>query len=244
MQRYFVDSKNFNDTTVTIYGDDVHHITKVMRNSIDDKIICCDNKGLDVLVSIVAINQEMVECQIISKLSDNREPSVKVTLVQALPKADKMDLIIQKGTEIGVSSFLPFTSERTIVQLNDKKLQKREERWRKIAKEAAEQAHRSKIPDILPLTNLNKLFSLIKNKPTFIAYEKEDTILLSQAIRNINYLDEIFLIIGPEGGFSEKEVEEAVSFGAVSISLGKRILRTETAGLVGVSNLIYHIEEF
>lgn len=243
MQRYFVDSKHFNEDTVTIGEADAHHISKVMRYGEGDKIICCNNKGFDVLASITSINQEKVECQILSAIDESREPSVKVTLVQALPKSDKMDLIIQKGTEVGVNSFLPFTSERTIVQLSDKKIEKRTERWRKIAKEAAEQAHRSKIPDLLAITRFKDLFTIIAGKPTFIAYEKEETLSLSRAISKIECRDDFFLIIGPEGGFSDSEVEYAVENGAIAISLGKRILRTETAGIVGVANLIYHIEE-
>lgn len=243
MQRYFVRPEYFSEKSVSIIGDDVHHITKVLRYNIGDKIICCNNKGYDVISEIVHINSEKVVCNIVSIIEKNREPSVKITLAQALPKSDKMDFIIQKGTEIGITAFLPFHSERTIVQLNDQKEQKKLERWGKIAKEAAEQSHRSKIPDILPVVSYKELLKNIDNSFALIAFEKEDSITLFKAIENFPELKEILLIIGPEGGFTDKEVELAIEYGAISISLGKRILRAETAGFVGAANILYHFEE-
>jgi len=244
MQRYFIQPNQFNDQSVTIIGDDVHHITKVLRSKAGDQIICCDGLGKDALVKIDRIESDMIIGTVVSLIKDTRESDINVIIAQALPKADKMDLIIQKGTEIGVRSFIPFTSERTIVQLNEKKEQKRIERWMKIAKEAAEQAHRSVIPDILPVINWKQLLNKIANDniKTLIAYEQEDTKSLYEALEQNSEAKTILLVIGPEGGFTEKEIETATEMGAISISLGKRILRTETAGLVGAANIIYHLE--
>lgn len=244
MQRYFIQPNQFNDQSVNIIGDDVHHITKVLRSKAGDQIICSDGLGKDALVKIDRIESDMIIGTVVSIIKDTRESDINVIIAQALPKADKMDLIIQKGTEIGVRSFIPFTSERTIVQLNEKKEQKRIERWMKIAKEAAEQAHRSIIPDILPVINWKQLLNKIANDniKTFIAYEQEDTKSLYEALEQNSEAKTILLVIGPEGGFSEKEIETATDMGAISISLGKRILRTETAGLVGAANIIYHLE--
>jgi len=243
MQRYFINKEQFTDNEVIITGDDVHHISKVLRGNVGDKIICVNGEGYDVYAEIVSIEPKRVVCRIADVLADSREPQIEVLLAQALPKSDKMDLIIQKGTEIGVTTFLPFTSERTIVQLNDKKEQKRVERWEKIAKEAAEQAHRSRIPKILPLTSLKQLLSNLDGMLPLIAYEKEDTNSLNKVLtQNLSH-KKILLIIGPEGGFTEKEISLAEEKGAISISLGKRILRTETAGIVGAANIIYQLDE-
>lgn len=244
MQRYFVDPSNFFDDKAIIVGDDVHHITKVLRYKIGDKVICCDNQGTSVITRIASINSEQIECKTLSIIKDNNEPLIDITLAQALPKSDKMDLIIQKGTEIGVTSFLPFTSERTIVQLNDKKEQKRMERWYKIAKEASEQSHRSIVPKILPIINYEELLNNIDNMFTLIAFEKEKTITLFETLNNNVDIKKVLLVIGPEGGFTDREIELAHFHGAISISLGKRILRTETAGLVGTANILYHFEKY
>ncbi|MFT9487050.1 MAG: 16S rRNA (uracil(1498)-N(3))-methyltransferase [Tepidibacillus sp.] len=242
MQRYFVPKEQFNEDRVTILGDDAHHLIKVLRSEPGDQIICSNGEGLDVLAEITSIEAKQVDCRILSKLEGTREPKVEIILAQGLPKADKMDLIIQKGTEIGVKSFIPFTSERTIVQLNDKKEKKRLERWEKIAKEAAEQAQRSVIPNILPVHSWKELLQIIKNEWSLIAFEQESTKTLYQVLSNNLEVKRVLLIIGPEGGFSNQEVIEAENQGSISISLGNRILRTETAGLVGVANILYHLE--
>lgn len=242
MQRYFVNQEQIDNDKVIITGDDVHHIAKVLRSKIGDEIICSDGNGKDVVASIVSIEETRVVCKVESDCIPTREPEVQITLAQGLPKSDKMDLIIQKGTEIGVSSFLPFVSERTVVQLNEKKEQKRLERWNKIAKEAAEQSHRSKIPNISPVIQFKELLKYMDDSLVFIAYEKEDTMSLYKALSD-KQIKKIMLIIGPEGGFSENEINRAIESGAISISLGKRILRTETAGLVGAANILYHLEE-
>ncbi|TCS83741.1 16S rRNA (uracil(1498)-N(3))-methyltransferase [Tepidibacillus fermentans] len=242
MQRYFVHKDQFLDDQVFIKGDDVKHISKVLRLKQGDMIICSNGEGLDVLGKIKKIERDQVICNIEEVIQENNESPFEVILAQGLPKGDKMDWIIQKGTEIGVTSFLPFTSERTIVQLDENKEQKRLERWRKIAKEAAEQAHRSAIPKIHPVLTWEGLLDLIQKEFTLIAYEQENTITLYQALSKNSEQKRLLLVIGPEGGFSTHEVQEAIKRGAISISLGKRILRTETAGLVGVANILYHLE--
>ncbi len=247
MQRYFVDPNNMNSNEVKIIGDDVHHITKVMRLQPGDEIICSNGLGNDVIAKIKTIHPKEIICSSESILTETAEPKVQLLLAQGLPKADKMELIIQKGTETGVTTFIPFTSQRTIVKLDQKKEQKKWERWEKIAKEAAEQAHRSKIPIIEPLLSWKELLDRIADKFVLIAYEKENTMRLSKALSESLQKKpeptEVVLIIGPEGGFSEEEVLQAEQRGAISVSLGKRILRTETAGLVGIANIIYHLEE-
>jgi len=242
MQRYFVSKNQIMNNQVVIIGDDVKHITKVLRSKIGDLMICSNGEGIDVVAKIVKIDKEQVFAEIIETFNETRESPIKVILAQGLPKADKMDFIIQKGTEIGVSEFLPFTSERTIVQLDTNKQKKRIERWQKIAKEAAEQAHRSVIPKIHSVITWKQLLQKMQHEFSLIAYEKENTMTLYQTLTD--HLDQIkiLFVIGPEGGFSASEIEEAKKQGAISVSLGTRILRTETAGLVGVANILYQLE--
>jgi len=244
MQRYFVQPEQFQEDKVVILGDDVHHVTKVMRFKPGDSLICADGQGLEVLAEIISIQQKQVVCKIISKIAESREPRLQLILAQAIPKSDKMDWIIQKGTEIGVSAFIPFTSKRTVVQLNEKKEQKRLERWHKIAKEAAEQAHRGKIPTLFSVMEWKEVLEIAKDNFAIIAYEQEKTQSLARILdQHLDKYQHIMLMIGPEGGFTEEEIEEAKAYGIVSVSLGKRILRTETAGMVAAANIFYHVEQ-
>ena len=229
---------------IGITGDDVGHIVKVMRSSIGDSLICCDPKGSCYLAKIKQIEKEKVLCQIVEPLVEDRELPISVTIAQGLPKGDKMDLVIQKGTELGAHAFVPFTSSRTVVQLDQKKEQKRLERWSKIAKEAAEQSHRKRLPSISPVYSWRELLNLGQNFDlSLIAYENEHTTSLFEKITGLPKDKNILLAVGPEGGFSEKEVEEAASHGFQSVMLGKRILRTETAALYGLSCLSFYFEQ-
>lgn len=242
MQRYFVNPEQLNKDRVNITGDDVHHISKVMRYKAGDKIICSNGNGIDVIAEIKEITAQQVECVVVSTIEESNEAKVNITLAQSLPKADKMELIIQKGTEVGVSSFIPFVSQRTVVQLNEKKEQKKLERWHKIAKEAAEQAHRSIVPEIYSVLSWKELLIRFKQETTLIAYEKETSTALYQMVEENSQHKSFLIVIGPEGGFTEEEIKQAEEAGAISISLGKRILRAETAGIVAAANIIYHME--
>jgi 16S rRNA (uracil1498-N3)-methyltransferase len=242
MQRYFVSPQQMTDSTVMIKGDDVNHIVKVMRSKPGDEIICCSGEGRDVKAVLENLGPHEVTARIIEEKLPTREMPVYVTIAQGLPKGDKMELVIQKGTELGAFSFLPFTSQRTIVKLDDKKEKKRLERWQKIAKEAAEQSHRSRIPAIENVHNWEQLLALA---PTFdyalFAYEKEEG-SLAAALQTVPEDSRILLVIGPEGGFEEKEAVQAEESGMKRVSLGRRILRTETAPLYGLSCISYQFE--
>jgi len=246
MQRYFVDpgSVSMDQLEIQITGDDVGHIAKVMRSSPGDSLICCDPRGNCFLVKIRQIEKDRVYCQIVEPIVEDRELPVSVFIAQGLPKGDKMEWVIQKGTELGASGFIPFTSSRTVVQLDAKKEQKRLERWSKIVKEAAEQSHRRRLPSVFPIHSWNKLLKLgAEYDLALIAYENEQTTSLYEKIARIPKDKKILLVIGPEGGFSEKEVQEATANGFQSVMLGKRILRTETAALYGLSCLSFYYEQ-
>ncbi|HJV44607.1 MAG TPA: 16S rRNA (uracil(1498)-N(3))-methyltransferase [Bacillota bacterium] len=246
MQRYFVKQEQFDKplAKVTINGEDVGHIVKVMRSSVGDRFITCDENGECYLSRIIELDKERVICTLEEKIEEDRELPVRVTIAQGLPKGDKMDLIIQKGTELGAHAFIPFSSSRTIVQLDEKKEQKRLERWGKIAKEAAEQSHRGFIPHIKRISSLRQIFaSASQYDLALIAYENEKTTPLSQPLQKITAGARILLIIGPEGGFAEEEVKQAMCHRIEPVMLGRRILRTETAGLYGLSCISYDFEQ-
>jgi 16S rRNA (uracil1498-N3)-methyltransferase len=246
MQRYFIPKDQFDDKEqkVVIHGDDVNHIVKVMRSSVGDQLISCNGVGDCFLSRIIQIDKDEVICLLEKKLEDNRELPVHVTLAQGLPKGDKMDLIIQKGTELGASAFIPFSSSRTIVQLDDKKEQKRIERWEKIAKEASEQSHRSTVPRLDRVSTLKQILALASEYDlVMMAYENEQTTTLHQQLKSISIGAKILIIIGPEGGFSEQEVGLAMEYGIIPVMLGRRILRTETAGFYSLACISYYFEQ-
>ncbi|TVY09144.1 16S rRNA (uracil(1498)-N(3))-methyltransferase [Paenibacillus cremeus] len=254
MQRYFIAPEQFSGDTVTISGDDAHHLIRVMRAKPGDTCIVSDGESREALVKLHTIEKDQAVADVVELLPMDHEPAVDVWIAQSLPKGDKMELVIQKGTEIGAARFIPFVSERTVVQLDSKKEGKRIERWQKIAKEAAEQAHRNKVPVVeSPLSWKELLKRAGEADCAWICYEKESTQELRLAIRRAlsgRSADsaalarpKLLLIIGPEGGFTEQEVTAAEAASCKSISLGKRILRTETAAMVGLTCILYESGE-
>lgn len=254
MQRYFISPELFSETLVTIAGDDAHHLIRVMRGKAGDQVIVSDGVNREALVRLREPEKDRVVADIVQWLPMSNEPAVEVWIAQSLPKGDKMELVIQKGTEIGAGRFIPFVSERTVVQLDAKKEGKRLERWQKIAKEAAEQAHRNRVPSVEPPLSWKQLLELAKEADAaWICYEKEEGLQLKQRIQEALSGAEaggsdkrkikLLLIIGPEGGFTEKEVEAAEAAGCRSVSLGRRILRTETAAMVGLTCILYETGE-
>ncbi|WP_213506346.1 16S rRNA (uracil(1498)-N(3))-methyltransferase [Paenibacillus faecis] len=250
MQRYFIDPGQFHDTSVVIAGDDARHIGKVMRSKPGDKLIVSDGVNRVALAEIVKLDPQEVTAEIIEMLEPTGEPAVEVTVAQSLPKGDKMETVIQKCTEIGASAFLPFISERTVVQYDGKKEEKRTARWRKIAKEAAEQAHRSRIPAIeAPVSWREMLSMLVGFDLVCMCYEKEHGQQLRDVLKPFSArlasgrTCRVAVIVGPEGGFSEQEVAEAEKAGAVPAGLGRRILRTETAAMAALTCIMYESGE-
>ncbi|GBG12202.1 16S rRNA methyltransferase [Paenibacillus agaridevorans] len=258
MQRYFVAPEQFNDGVVTITGEDAHHAVRVMRMKPGDEIIVSDGASRTALAAISEMEAQEVRADIKSLLPQDSEPAWLVTIAQSLPKGDKLELVIQKGTEIGAAAFLPFQSERNVVQYDAKKEAKRLERWGKIAKEAAEQSHRHRIPPIAAVRSWKELLALIPGYDLAIfCFEREGHAAHGVGIRTVTERfrstklgavaegeqPTVLLIVGPEGGFSEREAAEAEGAGAVIAGLGKRILRTETAGIVGLTCLLYEAGE-
>ncbi|KKO51535.1 16S rRNA (uracil(1498)-N(3))-methyltransferase [Paenibacillus sp. DMB20] len=252
MQRYFVSPEQFQGDLVSVTGEDARHISKVLRGRPGDTFIVSDGASREALVKIESIEQSGVTASVIEPLDMTQEPRLKVTIAQSLPKGDKMELVIQKCTEIGAVSFVPFLSERTIVQYDAKKESKRLERWRKIAKEAAEQSHRNIIPSVEQPVGWKKLLETFEDYDTVcFCYEKESGSQLrdvlgpfaTQALKEPESTASLLLLVGPEGGFTEEECRAAEAAGAVSVGLGRRILRCETAGMTALACALYESGE-
>ncbi|GAA4706118.1 16S rRNA (uracil(1498)-N(3))-methyltransferase [Brevibacillus fulvus] len=243
MQRYFVEPHQISDREVTITGDDVHHIVNVMRLKPGEQIIVCDGRGRSCLARLRQSSANAVQAQIETWLDEQKELPVQITIGQGLPKGDKMEWILQKGTELGAFAFFPFSSERTIVKLEPKKEAKKLERWTKIVKEAAEQSHRSVLPQIRgQLSFKQALETGAQYTRCVIAYEKEEQAKLREVLDTLVPGDSLLVLIGPEGGFTEQEVEWAESKGFQAVTFGPRILRTETASQYLLSAASYHFE--
>lgn len=248
MQRYFVPPQQMNENNCFIEGQDVHHITRVMRFQAGDELICCNGVGRSVQAIIKEIRKDRVDCDILCELDQDRELSIFVTIAQGLPKGDKLEWVIQKGTELGASRFIPFSSSRTIVKYDAKKEHKKVERWEKIIKEAAEQAHRSVMPQILSVSSWKELLK-VEADCKLVAYEDASLQALNtsstfaQALRQLKQGDHLLVVIGPEGGLEDVEVAQLQEDGFQSISLGKRILRTETASQYVLSAVSFYFEQ-
>ncbi len=247
MQRYFVEPGQITDRTVTLTGEDARHLGSVLRARIGEAFIACDGRGRGVLAKVAAIERGGIVADIVEELAESAEMAWQVTVAQSLPKGDKLETVIQKGTEAGAFAFQPFLSRRTVVQYDERKEAKRLDRWRKIAKEAAEQSHRGAVPEIRPVCDWK---ALIRQMAAFdlvlFCYEEEGRAGkgLRQALAEFQATKaakapSILLVVGPEGGFAPEEADEAAAAGAVPVGLGKRILRTETAALYALACLAY-----
>ncbi|UYO63683.1 16S rRNA (uracil(1498)-N(3))-methyltransferase [Acetobacterium wieringae] len=244
MHRFFVEPGQISGSTVVISGEDFKHITKVLRLGKDDRIEVCDGLGNDYLIVLDSPTDRTISGYIKSQEpSQGETPELLITLYQGLPKGTKMEMIIQKGVELGVYEIVPFSSLRAVVQIKDKQ-DKKIERWQRIAYEAAKQSKRGIIPQIgKPLTLAGVLQETDRYDLILLAYEDENRQTLKEALTAFEkkqVVDKplrIAVIIGPEGGFDPQEAAACQAAGVISVSLGKRILRTETAGMMVLSQL-------
>lgn len=250
MQRYFVQPAQLQAEVVEIIGDDARHIAKVMRGASGDRIIVSNGRDREVEALLEVVDSSRVLARVDVERVMDRETHHRFWIAQSMPKADKFELVIQKGTELGATGFIPFSSERTIVQYDERKAGKRIDRWQKIAKEAAEQSHRNVVPVIEePRSWKQVLQQIAEVDHAFLLYEKEHERGLRSELTKLTQCQgdapsqSFLIIVGPEGGLSEKEVEEAAAAGAVVVTIGKRILRTETAPIAALCCLLYEFNE-
>lgn len=248
MPKFFVSEENIKEEKIFIAGEDVNHIKNVLRKNIKDTLEICDaQNGKNFLCEIEKIEKEQITCTIIEKLENKSEATTYVHIYQGLPKSDKMELIIQKSVELGVAEITPTNMSRCIVKLDSKDARKKVERWQKISEVAAKQSGRDIIPKINNLCNFNEIINQCKEYDAIIlAYENEKENKLKNEIDLLKSLEKenlkVAVIIGPEGGIAQEEVEKAKQNGIKVITLGNRILRTETVALNILSILMYELE--
>lgn len=244
MNRFFIKRENIKNDEITVFGEDVQHISKVLRLQTDDKIVLCDGEGNDYLAAILGMDKNSIRTGIIEKKPSKGEPDIEVVLYQGIPKSTKMDLIIQKCTEMGVKRIVPVFTVRTIVKLeSEKDERKKVERWTKIAEEAAKQSGRGIVPIIdMPVTFNEALNDAAKLDTSIIPYELEESLSIKKALVR-DKVTSIGFFVGPEGGFDSGEVHKAKDMGAVPVTLGSRILRTETAGIVVLASIMYEYDQ-
>lgn len=248
MPKFFIKAENVQDNKIEIIGEDVNHIKNVLRKNIKDKIeICNSESGQNYLCEITQIEKEKILCEIIEEKSGNAEPKTHVHIFQGLPKSDKMELIIQKAVELGVAEITPTNMSRCIVKLDGKEQKKKIDRWQKIAEVAAKQSGRDIIPIINEISNINQIAKQCEEYDIImIAYENEKENKLKNEIEKLKELNKqnlkIAVIIGPEGGIAPEEVEKLKKEDAKIITLGERILRTETVALNVLSIIMYEFE--
>jgi len=240
MHRFFISPQNIKANNVSIDPEEARHIEKVLRLTTGDIVVCFDGSGREYQVRLEGRENGILTGQIIHTGLRESEPALKLYLAQGIAKGEKMDTIIQKSVEIGISAIYPLSCERSVVRLSGDKAEKKMQQ--SIAREACKQCRRNLIPQVMPVMNFTSLLEDIGDKPAIMLYENEEhtslKALLQSRLREING-QEIFLLIGPEGGFSSQEVETASRQGIYTASLGPRILRTETAGLVAASIILY-----
>jgi 16S rRNA (uracil1498-N3)-methyltransferase len=230
--RFFVSPNQINEGLVRITGPDVKHIATVLRLGRGSVLTILDGRGKSYAAVIQELGRDEVVCAINQELPATPACPVKVTLVQGIPKGDKMDLIIQKGTELGVSRVIPLLCRRTVVKLAGDRVLRKRERWQRIALEAAKQCRRPDVPEVAEPAELDQVLGgLPVNCTALIPWEEENNDSLKELLDNNNVAEEIYIFIGPEGGFTAEEVDEARAAGVRPVTLGPRILRTETAGI-------------
>lgn len=245
MYQFFVSPEQIQGTKAYITGSDFNHIKNVLRMKIGEEIAL--SNGVDqkeYRVGIVAYTEDTVECELRFIKEDGMELPAEIYLFQGLPKGDKMELIIQKAVELGIHEIIPVSMNRCVVRLDEKKASSKLKRWQTIAEAAAKQSKRGIIPKIHEVLSFEQALSYaddmqVKMLPYELANGMEET---KQVISSIRPGDKVAVWIGPEGGFDKQEVSKASVCGFRPISLGKRILRTETAGMTVLSILMYHME--
>ncbi|MEI3430038.1 MAG: RsmE family RNA methyltransferase [Clostridia bacterium] len=247
MPKFFIKTENLKENKeIWITGSDVNHIKNVLRKKIDDKInICNSDTQKNYECVIKNIEENKIVCKILDEVKSLAESNLNITIFQGLPKSDKMELIIQKATELGVKTIVPVITKRTVIKLKDKDKQNKVDRWRKIAEVAAKQSGRDIIPTIENIINIADI-KFDEFDKIFVLYENEEKISIKDEIEQLKNDNKeelnIGIVIGPEGGFAESEIEQLRLNQNVSVvTLGKRILRTETVALVVSGILMYEL---
>ena len=240
MHRFFI-PKPFKEE-MRITGRDAHHIIDVLRMQPGEQIQIVADDGVSFVGEVTAVNSNTVTVLAKEILRETHEPDVRISLLQGLAKGDKMEFIIQKAVEIGIAEIFPVAMVHSVMVLDSSKAEKKVERWQKIAEAAAKQSKRDSIPTVHEVMKLDQILQQEKWDLLLVAYESENQVSLKEALQAHKEAKTIGVVIGPEGGLSMEEVEAAQKQGGIAVSLGRRILRTETAGLVATTAILYETD--
>lgn len=248
MPKFFVTNHNINNNEIKIMGKDVNHIKNVLRKKKGDKLIICNtDTSMDYLCEIAKLEEAEIKCHITEEIETNSESNIQVTIFQGIPKADKMELIIQKAVELGVYDITPVEMKRCVVKLTDKDKTKKLQRWQKIAEVAAKQSGRNIIPKINDVISIKNICNLCAEYDiVIVAYENEKESKLKYELEKLKEQQtknlKIAILIGPEGGIDKTEIDLLKKENARIVTLGNRILRTETVALNVLSIIMYEFE--
>lgn len=244
MQQFFAEPSWIRENKIYMQGADVNHIKNVLRMKPGEDVRVNDGRGKTYLCCISSYEEQTAVLDILKELDSDTELPSRIILFQGLPKGDKMEWIVQKAVELGAYAIVPFAAKRSVVKLDEKKAAKKQARWQLIAKGAAEQSGRGIIPEVSAVQTFTEALRMAGELDVvLIPYELEEG--MKETVRILEEVapgQSVGIFIGPEGGFEEEEVERAKAAGAHAVTLGKRILRTETAGLTALSILMYHLE--
>lgn len=243
MPKFFVLPEKVQNDKILIDTDDVAHIRRVLRMNVGDDILICDSTGCDYEAEISEIDEKKVVCDIIKRRKSETESEIELTLYQGIPKGSKMEFIIQKTCELGIKRIVPVAMQRCVSKLENRKAEEKKVlRWQKIAEEAAKQSGRGIIPKIaMPITLKEAVLELKKHDMAFVPYECEGENALKPLLQKNKGAKSIGFLIGPEGGFDIEEIQIIKNAGLSPVTLGKRILRTETAGMAVSAIVMYEL---
>lgn len=243
MPRFFIEKSDISENQVLLSGENMHHLINVLRCEIGEEVTVCDKCGIDYHCTLQSIEKDCAVLKIEDITGTSSEPSVEITLYQGLPKGDKLSYITEKSVEAGVFKIIPVSMKRSVVKLSKKDFQKKKERLLKVSLSAAKQSGRGVVPEIEDLIEFKDIIPHIKDYDAVIfPYENAKDVTLKSFIREKEF-KKVAVIIGPEGGFSEEEAELLVNENVVPVTLGARILRTETAGIATIFNILYETEQ-
>jgi len=243
VHRFFVSRQEIVGEQAFIRGDELLHLVRVLRLGVGDPVVVFDGQGREYHGVIIALSKEQAVVRLNACLRVNRESPINVWLAQGIAKGDKMEFIIQKAVELGARGVIPLITQRTVVRLDEEKKRIKEQRWQRVVVEAAKQCGRALLPEVLPCTGVAAfLRSLPADRILLVPWEKGGTSLKTVFMAEQHAFcrkHPVYILIGPEGGLEEEEVSMAVEAGGIPVTLGPRVLRAETAGLVAAAAIMY-----
>ncbi len=230
--------------------EQVHKLSRVLRLRENDQVVLLDGTGLIYNAQIISFFSREIQCRLLSRRTANTDPELKITVAQAMLKGPNFDYVLQKGTEIGVADFIPVITERTVVKIDDndvsRDIDRRVNRYQKIVQDAAEQSERGHVPDVRNFMTLDELFktNLSVYDLKLICAERSQTNGIKEVLNSVQEkIHKVLILIGPEGGFAENELKHAISSGFTSVSLGRRIYRSETVGMLLSGILFFYFND-